>query len=301
MPLAVGYFDAVRLRLDAEESEQGASQLAPSASFTDYPQRVVTTFARDGVSITDGPRLFRNDAQAPLRNLRSVRWSLQLDQGLTKDLTVRIGFIERKTTRELIIEPHTGASNSGTLDLSNTGRSHYRELHLLGLYNNPRLGYWNASYVWSTARGDLNTADNYLGDLPAFVIRPNEYGPLPFDVPHRFLLQGELKLPADITFSPSLEIRSGFPFSIVNEQLDFVGPRNLAGRFPAFISLDAQITKGFRIPMFENHKMRIGAAVFNITNHFNPRDVQNNLGSSSFGQFFNSLGPSVRGKFEVAF
>jgi hypothetical protein len=42
-------------------------------------------------------------------------------------------------------------------------------------------------------------------------------------------------------------------------------------------------------------------AVFNITNHFNPRDVQNNTGSQSFGQFFNSLGTSVRGKFEFDF
>jgi hypothetical protein len=96
-------------------------------------------------------------------------------------------------------------------------------------------------------------------------------------------------------------MRSGFPFSAVNEQLDFVGRRNQAGRFPTFFSLDAQVTKGFRIPMFEKHKMRAGVAVFNITKHFNPRDVQNNLGSPSFRQFYNSLGPSVRGKFEVAF
>jgi hypothetical protein len=261
----------------------------------------VTTFAPNGVSVADGPRLFRNTAESPLRNLRSVRWSLQLDQGLTKDLTMRIGFLDRATTNELIIEPRTSPSNLSRLVLSDTGGSHYRELQVLGLYHHPHWGYWNASYVWSSARGDLNTADNYLGDLPAFVIRPNEYGPLPFDVPHRFLLNGELKLPSDITFSPSFEIRSGFPFSVVNEQLDFVGPRNRAGRFPTFISLDAQITKGFRIPKFEKHKMRIGAAVFNITNHFNPRDLQNNLGSPSFGQFYNSLGPSVRGKFEVAF
>ena len=301
MPLSVGYFDAVHSRLDAEESEQGATPVVTSTSFTDYPRRVVTTFAPNGVSITDGPRLFRNTAESPLRNLRSVRWSLQLDQGLTKDLTMRVGFLDRATTNELIIEPRTAPSNLSKLVLSNTGRSHYRELQVLGLYHHPHWGYWNASYVWSSARGDLNTADNYLGDLPAFVIRPNEYGPLPFDVPHRFLLNGELKLPSDITFSPSVEIRSGFPFSIVNEQLDFVGLRNRAGRFPTFISLDAQITKGFRIPMFEKHKMRIGAAVFNITNHFNPRDLQNNVGSSSFSQFYNSLGPSVRGKFEVAF
>jgi hypothetical protein len=299
MPLSVGYFDAVRSRLD-EESDQVFSQLGTSSAFTEYPQRVVTTFAPDGVSITDGPRLFRNDAEAPLHNLRSVRWSLQLDQGLTKDLTMRIGFLDRATRNELIIEPRTGPSNSA-LVLSNTGRSHYRELQVLGLYHHPHWGYWNASYVWSSVRGDLNTADNFLGDLPAFVIRPNEYGPLPFDAPHRFLMYGELKLPADITFSPSLEVRSGFPFSIVNEQLDFAGPRNRAGRFPTFMSLDAQVTKGFRIPMFEKHKMRAGVAVFNITNHFNPRDLQNNLGSSSFSQFYNSLGPSVRGKFEVAF
>ena len=133
------------------------------------------------------------------------------------------------------------------------------------------------------------------------MIRPNEYRPLPFDVTHRFLLNGELILPSDIAFSPSFEIRSGFPFSVVNEQLDFVGPRNLAGRFPTFMSLDVQVTKGFRIPMFEKHKMRIGAAVFNLSNHFNPRDLQNNLGSPGFSQFYNSLGTSVRGKFEVAF
>jgi hypothetical protein len=301
MPLSVGYFDAVRLRLDAEESEQLAGQLGTPVTFTEYPRRIVTTFAPDGVSVTDGPRLFRNDAAAPLRNLRSVRWSLQVDERLSQDLTMRFGFLDRATKNELIIEPRIGPANSGSLDLSNTGRSHYRELQLLGLYHNPHWGYWNASYVWSSARGDLNTADNYLGDLPAFVIRPNEYGPLPFDVSHRFLLNGELKLPADIAFSPSLEIRSGFPFSIVNEQLDFVGSRNRGGRFPTFMSLDVQVTKGFRIPMFEKHKMRAGVAVFNIMNHFNPRDVQNNLGSSSFGQFYNSLGPSVRGKFDIAF
>jgi hypothetical protein len=301
MPLSVGYFDAVLSRLAGDESEEVTSQLGSTTSFTDYPQRIVTAFAPDGVSIADGPRRFRNDVEGPLRNLRSVRWSLQLDQELTKDLTMRIGFLERKTTNELIIEPRTTPFSRGTLALSNTGRSYYRELQLLSLYHNPHWGYWNASYVWSSARGDLNTADNYLGDLPAFVIRPNEYGPLPFDVPHRFLLNGELKLPSDIAFSPSLEIRSGFPFSVVNEQLDFVGPRNRAGRFPTFISVDIQVTKGFRIPMFEKHKMRIGAAVFNITNHFNPRDLQNNLGSPGFGQFYNSLGPSVRGKFEVAF
>jgi hypothetical protein len=298
MPMSVGYFGAISQGLDDDDP---VSQLATSSSFSDLPKRIVTRYAPDGITVIDGPRPFSNVARGPLRNLRSVRWNVQLDQGLTKRLTLRIGYLQRVTRNDLILKPITVTPNAGMVVLSSRGRSRYRELQVLGIYRHTRLGYWNASYVWSSARGDLNTTDNFLSDRPAFVIRRNEYGPLPFDAPHRFLLYGELKLPYDINFSPLAEIRSGFPFSAVNEQLDFVGRRNQAGRFPTFFSLDAQVTKGFRIPMFEKHKMRIGVAVFNITNHFNPRDVQSNLGSPRFGQFFNSLGTSVRGKFEIQF
>jgi hypothetical protein len=47
--------------------------------------------------------------------------------------------------------------------------------------------------------------------------------------------------------------------------------------------------------------MRVGLAVLNTTNHFNPSDVQNNITSPRLGQFFNSPGTSVRGKFEFEF
>ncbi|HEY0320047.1 MAG TPA: carboxypeptidase regulatory-like domain-containing protein [Pyrinomonadaceae bacterium] len=301
MPLSVGYFDAINQSLEDDERERLAGRPDLSPSFAELPERVVIRYAPDGVTITDGPRLFSNEIARPLRNLRSLRWSLQFDQGLTKNMTLRVGYLQRATRNDLIIEPRVVAPDTGTLLLSSSGRSRYRELQFLAVYNAPRFGYWNASYVWSSARGDLNTVDYFLGDFPSFVIRPNEYGPLPFNAPHRFLVYGELKLPADINFSPSLEIRSGFPFSAVNEQLDFVGPRNQAGSFPTYFSLDVQVTKGFRIPMFDKRRMRAGIAVFNVTNHFNPRDVQNNVSSQRFGQFFNSLGTSVRGKFEIDF
>jgi hypothetical protein len=301
MPLSVGYFGSVNRRLNDEENDRVISQLATSTNFSDLPERLVTRYAPDGITAVDGPRLFSNSVDGPLRDLRSVRWNVQLDQGLSKTLTLRIGYLQRATKNDLLLEPTVGPSNAGMVVLSSRGRSSYRELQLLGIYRNTQFGDWNASYVWSSARGDLNTADNFLSDRPSFVIRRNEYGPLPFDAPHRVVIYGELKLAYDINFSPLVEIRSGFPFSAVNEQLEFVGRRNQAGRFPTFFSLDAQVTKGFRVPMFETHKMRIGVAVFNITNHFNPRDVQNNVVSPRFGQFFNSLGTSVRGKFEIDF
>ena len=269
--------------------------------FKELPERVVTTFASDGISITDGPTRFSNVVEGPLRNPRSVRWSLQLDRGITKNLNVRAGYLERTTADDLIINPRVNESGAGSLILSGSGHSKYREVQLVAAYDNPRVGSWNASYVWSSARGDLNTSDNFLGDLPEFVVRANEYGPLSFDVPHHFIAFGRWKTRYDITVSPALEIRSGFPFSYVNAALDFVGARNQAGRFPTYISLDAQVTKGFAIPRFERHRARVGIAVFNVTNRFNPRDVQNNLESAHLGQFFNSLGPSIRGKFELAF
>jgi len=274
------------------------------AYFTQIPERTVTTFAADGISIIDGPRRFDNIVAARLRNPRSVRSSLQIDFPITSTLTGRIGYLQRSTTNDFTIEP-IEASGQGALLLSNLGRSHYRELQVLAIYDNPRTGTWNAAYVWSKARGDLNSIDNFLGNFPAFVVRQNEYGPQPFDTPQRFLAYGQLRMRFDIKISPLVEIRSGFPFSFVNERLDFVGPRNQAGRFPTFLSLAVQATKGFAIPKvvpkFAGRRARIGVAVLNTTNHFNPRDVQNNITSPQLGQFFNSLGTSVRGKFEFDF
>jgi len=268
-------------------------------SHTSFPSRVVTTYARDGRTIVDGPREFMNVIRNPLRDERSVRWSLQIDRRLSKHFTLRAGYLHRFTKNEPIIVPKLISNGRGLLILKSLGLSRYNEFQLLALYNSQRFRNWNISYVWSNAQGSLNTADNFLGDFPAFVVRANQYDRLPFDIPHRLLAYGELKIPHRITVMPALEVRSGFPFSFVNERLDFVGARNHT-RFPTFLSVDATILKGFTIPYFDK-KAQAGVVIFNITNHSNPRDVQNNLGSSHFGQFFNSLGTSVRGKFELDF
>ena len=289
-PLSSRYFEAGQLDDDDELVGSGLGL----TSHTHFPERVVTTYAPDGVTIIDGPRDYPNVIRGPLRDARSTRWSLQVDRSLTKHLTLRLGYLKRSSKNEPIVIPKLSARV-----LKTRGRSQYDELQMLALYNSERFRNWNFSYVWSRARGSLNTADNFLGDFPAFVIRPNQSGTLPFDIPHRFLVYGEVKAPHGITVMPAMEIRSGFPFSFVNDGLDFVGVRNSA-RFPTFLSLDASILKSFKVPFFDK-RARAGVVIFNITNHFNPRDVQNNTGSLHLGQFFNSLGTSVRGKFEMDF
>jgi len=41
--------------------------------------------------------------------------------------------------------------------------------------------------------------------------------------------------------------------------------------------------------------------VFNVTNHFNPRDYQANIASANFGAFDNAVGRTFRGKWIFEF
>jgi len=106
-----------------------------------------------------------------------------------------------------------------------------------------------------------------------------------------------------ITVAPVLDIRNGFPISVIDEDRNFVGSRNRAGRFPDFASLDLQVLKSVSAPgrFSGNYRFRVGVKVFNLTNHFNPRDFQNNLAASDFEHFYNSVGRTLRGKFIFEF
>ena len=263
-------------------------------SFEQYQSLVVTTFAADGVTSVDGPRLLLNTAPDELENPYSVAWNLQLDHQVTQRLLFRIGYEERSTRRDFVLEPVANA-----LLLQNNGRSRYRELQAVARFRFQEGRNIFLSYVRSQARGNLNDLNTYFGNLKHAVIRPDEYGKQPFDVPNRLLFWGDFALPREFVVTPVVDFRSGFPFSIVNEQQDFVGPRNEGGRFPRLLTFDLLVTKGLTIPFRgKKYKGRAGFTIFNITNHWNPRDVQNNLDSQQFGTFFNSPGRSVRLKFE---
>ncbi len=283
------------------ENEIGDETVSFTPNLMQIPLRVVTDFGLDGSTVTNGPRAFTPQIIGQLRTPRSVRWSVQLDRGITKNLTARIGYLSRTVKNDLLFEPSVVDAASGAVFLSSGGRSRYDELQFVMTYNKPHFGQWNASYVISRARGDLNTVDQIFSDTPAFVLRANEYAALPFDARHRFLIYGQLDFPHDIRVAPLFEMRSGFPFSKYDASLNFVGGRNQAGRFPMYRSLDLQVTKGIILPFLDKKKVRVGVALFNLTNHFNPRDVQSNLASPNFGQFYNSLGVSVKAKFDIEF
>jgi outer membrane receptor protein involved in Fe transport len=270
-------------------------------SFEQYQDEVVTTFANNGVTIVDGPRVFRNTAPEELENPYSLAWNLQVDHQLTQRLLLRLGYEERSTRRDFVLEPVLNPANTseGLLLLQNSGRSRYRELQAVARFRFQENRNIFLSYVRSQARGNLNDFNTYFGNQKHAVIRPDEYAKQPYDVPHRLLFWGDFCLPFDVVATPVLDWHSGFPFSLLNEQQDFVGRRNEGGRFPSLVTLDLLVTKGVSIPFRgKKYKGRAGVTLFNITNHWNPRDVQNNLAAEQFGTFFNSPDRSVRLKFE---
>jgi hypothetical protein len=106
-------------------------------------------------------------------------------------------------------------------------------------------------------------------------------------------------LPYAVTVSPTMEYRDGFPYTIVDESQSVIGRRNAGARYPRLFTLDMAVTKDVRLTA--KQRARIGVQVFNLTGHFNPRDVQNNTGSAAYDTFANSADRTVRAKFTLLF
>jgi hypothetical protein len=268
------------------------------ASFDQLQERTVTVFSIDGVT-PDGPaRLVRNVVASAIHTPRSVNWTIEIDREWIRNFFVRVGYQQRENRFESVLDPATLASGDEVLLLRTDGKSRYREAQITGRYQFHGTDQIVGSYTRSSAIGNLNDFNTYFGNIENPVIRPDARGPLPWDAPNRYLFWSNVSLPHGFTVFPLLDVRTGFPLSTIDENRNFVGARNEAGRYPTFISLDMQVSKRLRV---FGHHATIGIKVFNITNHFNPRDYQGNLASANYGGFANSVGRAFRGKWVFEF
>jgi outer membrane receptor for ferrienterochelin and colicin len=269
--------------------------MAPT--FPDLPSRTVTVLGQNGAKLNS--LFYRNEIVGELRNPRSTSWNLELDRQLLAGLSLRIAYEQRNTANDFVVSP-VSSGTTGVLALSNSGGNSYREFQLTARYQ-VRRHMLNASYVRSRAFGDLNDFNQFFGNLAQPVIQPNARGRLPFDAPNRLLFWGTLAAPWKLMLVPVYDLHTGFPYSVENELREYIGPRNV-NRFPRFSSFDLQVSRPISMPFGERHlHARVGVGVFNLFNHFDPRDVQNNLASARFGGFFNSSWREYRGKFVLEF
>ena len=267
-------------------------------AFQWFPDRTVFTLNPAGQAT--GSTAYTNQIIGDLRNPRSTAWNLALSQKVSSGLLLQVGYEQRNTVNDFVVSRVDGTAGTGLLTLSNNGGQSYKELQVTGRYQFHK-HFINASYVHSKAYGDLNDFFQFFGNIAKPVIQPNERGRLPFDAPNRFLFSGEFLAPWKLLFVPVFDLHTGFPYSVQDEYREYVGPRNTR-RFPEFSSFDLQVSRPVSIPMGERRvRARVGFAVFNLFNHFNPRDVQTIEESARFGGFFNNSWREYRGKFTVEF
>jgi len=268
-----------------------------AASFPDIPERTVSMFGPNGQPINSVS--YRNQIEGGLRNPRSTSWNLELDRQVLPSLALRVAYEQRDTSDDLVVSPVSDGT-TGILELSNRGSDSYREFQVAARFKAGQ-NLLNVSYVRSRAYGDLNDVNQFFGNLAQPIIDADARGRLPFDAPNRFLFWGTISAPWKLTVVPVYDLHTGFPYSIQNEYRAYVGPRNV-DRFPTFSSVDIQVSRHIVLSFHGKHiPARVGVGAFNLFNHFNPRDVQNNLASVRYGGFFNPSWREYRGKFVLEF
>ncbi|PYS72722.1 MAG: hypothetical protein DMF73_07480 [Acidobacteria bacterium] len=284
-------------------------------SFGRYPSRTVTRYAVDGLTIIDShhfvnilvdtppiePLDFR---RRPSRDAgfvpENLKWNIQLDQIVTRWLDLRANLSRSRTDHIYIVNPELDFRGRTGIVLRSAGQATYSAFELTARLRLPRKDQFFVSYVRSHARGDLNDFNSYFGDFGSPVIRQNEYSNLPFDVPSRLIAWGTINLPRRVTIAPIFEVRTGFPYSARDAEQNFVGVRNSdQTRFPAFLSLDAELAKEFQVT--KKYGVRLSVRVFNATDHFNPRNVRANTADPRFGEFFASYHRFFSGGFDIIF
>jgi hypothetical protein len=255
-------------------------------AFGQFETRTVTRFAADG-SMIGTPVLLRHAPDVDLKTPEGLVGNVEWDQRFGRRLIVKAGYLRRKGSHEYILNPEP---ENGLIRLSSTGESKYWEFETTARYLGSGRKDVTISYVRSHGTADLNNYDSFYGNLRTPFLRANENNLIPYDVPHRLLVRGLIGMGAKWDVAPVLELRSGFPWSAVDEFQDFVGPRSRAGRLPRVTTFDVAVTRPFRV---KKYTIRAGIRVFNLFGASADRDVQNNTASPNFGKFFNPIERSI--------
>jgi len=267
-----------------------------AGSFARFQRRRETEFAPDG-SLVGSPVHFENRiAPEGLKVPRQQTWNVELNRQIGADWMARMNYAERRGSNELLVDRVAGGAEPSALLLSSSGRSKSQQLDLTVRRALPRKGELLFSYSHLRSFGDLNSFETLYGNSRSPLFLKSEYSLEPFDTPHRLLIWGIIKLRWGIDLAPALELRKGFPYTVFDETWTVSGERNRGGRYPTFFSADLRVTKQIRL---FGRRLAVGFQLFNLTSHFNPRDVQPNRASPSFGEFANS--PNATFGFRIQF
>lgn len=209
---------------------------------------------------------------------RSVNWSAEWERQLRDSLVTTVQVIGKAGRHGwAFARDPLPVDQVHQFPLTSLREDSYRALKF-GISGTPTPRHTvSASYTLSSARS------NYLldPDIDNLVLGAPEEGPVAWDTPQRLLAWGWSTLTKRLQAGYSLEWRSGFPFSVLNENQEVLGEAN-SRRFPPYFSLNLHLERRFR---FANYEWAFRAGCNNLTDHPNPSVVNNNIDSPGFLNF----------------
>ena len=208
--------------------------------------------------------------QAP----RVLNESLALERKLPANIYLKMEYIRKRGIHGFVYDLTDLSSLSGNFALSNTRQDHYDGFQISGRHAFGNGHMVAASYVRSRAR--TNQVLDFNIDNPQF--SPQQLGPYPWDTPNRFLSYGLLPLVKGFDLAYSTEVRTGFPFYVVNDQQQLVDPPG-SRRFPTWFTLNTHIEKRFHAL---GYHWAIRGGFNNVTGRKNWINVNNDLNSPDF-------------------
>ena len=247
-------------------------------------RRVEQFYARDGIAL-----LADRSAEAAFtmssRRLEAPRFfglSVEFERKLPADIYFRTEYLGRWGVNGYAFNLQGGdqiRQIMTVLDLRNTRRDRYDAFSVTARRAFKENYLFFASYTRSSAR--TNAVLDFSLDTPIF--SPQAGGPFDWDAPNRLISWGWAPLPllkkTDIAYS--VEWRSGYPFSVIDQDRRLVDEPN-SNRFPAYFSLNVHAERRFRL-LSVNLALRAGFN--NITDRQNATAVDNNINSGNFLNF----------------
>lgn len=199
---------------------------------------------------------------------RFVNWSVGIEKKLPYALYMKAEFLEKRGTRGFVYNTsNTITDGAMGFNLQNTRDDHYDALQLTLRHNFKENYAVMGSYTRSSTRS--NEALDFNVDNP--ILTAQQPGPYPWDAPNRFLSWGYLPfftLPVlhQTELAYSMEARSGFPYSLFNDQDQLIS--NFGEyRFPEYFTLNLQLEKRFH---FLGYYLALRGGMDNVTGRCDP-------------------------------
>jgi hypothetical protein len=219
-----------------------------------------------------------------LKQPRFQTTSAEWTQKIRKSMFAGVHFIYRNQREGLAFRPVRPTSfvppfNFGVeYSLLNIRRDTYRAAEFWMRHTFGEKAEVFGSFTRSSSRSD-QALDYSLGDI---LYANQASGPLAWDAPNRFVSWGWAPGPFwKLWLSYFLEYRTGFPFNVVNNDRQLVGPLG-ASRFPDYFSLNVGVEKRIRVKRYE---WAVRLSVINLTDRANSNAVVNNSDAPNFLTF----------------